>query len=63
MTYLQSPKEYTKTVTVLVLDNDECVGAWSMASAIYNIFADYVPKNTGIQVSECLRLFKDCLIK
>lgn len=61
MASLKSLQEYTKTV--LVLDNDECIGAWSMASAIYNVFADYVPKNTGIQVSECLRLFKDCLIK
>lgn len=60
MTSLKTPQEYN---IALVLDNDECIGAWSIASAIYNIFADYIPKNTGIKVSECLRLFKDCLIK
>ena len=63
MTSTKSQQEYEKRKIVIVLDNDECIGSWSIASAIHNIFADYIPKNTGLQVSECLRLLKDCLIK
>ena len=59
MTSPSSEKEYN----VVVLDNDECIGAWSLASAIHGIFADYLPKHTGIPIQECLRVFKDCTVK
>jgi hypothetical protein len=45
------------------MDNDECLGAWSLASGMYNIFAKYIPTNTGIKVSTCKKVFKKCLIK
>ena len=52
-----------KKATVFVLDNDECIGAWSLSSAIHDVFAGYIPTHTGISVSECTRVFKDCLVK
>jgi hypothetical protein len=57
------PKEYKKSRVVFVLDNDECLGAWSLASAIHGLFSDYIPKNTGIPLSDCMRIFKDNLVK
>ena len=53
------PKEYT----VLVLDNDECLGSWGLASGIHSFFVYYIPVHTGIPVSECLKALKTSLVK
>ena len=55
--------ESNKNIQVFVFDNDECIGALSLASAIHSIFATYVPKNTGILEKDCLSVLKGCLIK
>jgi hypothetical protein len=56
-------KSLEKEYTIIVMDNDECIGAWSLSSAIHGIFADYLPKNTGIPVHDCIKVFKDCIVK
>ncbi len=48
---------------VFVLDNDECLGAWSIASGIHMMFSGYIPVKTGIPVSVCVKVLKDCLVK
>jgi hypothetical protein len=48
---------------VFIFDNDECIGAWTLASSIHGVFSDYVPKATGIPVSDCLRVCRDSLVK
>ena len=52
--------EYRRTV--LLVDNDECIGAWSLASAIHGLFTTYIPTHTGIPVETCLQIFKKNLI-
>lgn len=52
-----------KQKTVFVLDNDECLGAWSLASALHGVFVTYIPEKTGIPVLDCINIFKDCLVK
>ena len=47
---------------VLVLDNDECLGAWSFASGLHHVFSTYIPKNTGISIKVCLEILKKRLI-
>ena len=61
MTLTESKKEYEKIV--IVLDNDECLGFWGIASAIYEIYASYVPVNTNIPTNECLKVIKNLLVK
>ena len=64
MDFTHSQKEYNgRARVVFVLDNDECIGAWSIASAIHSLFATYVPKNTGIPKSDCLKVLKSALVK
>ena len=67
MMSLSQPKEYKEpseqSKVILVMDNDECLGSWGIASAIHGLFRGYIPHNTGISVSECISVFKDCLVK
>ena len=60
MVSMLSEKEYR---TVVVIDNDECIGSWSLASAIHNLVVSYVHKYTGISVSDCTNILKSSLIK
>ena len=55
-----SEKEYR---TVVVIDNDECIGSWGLASAIYDLAISYISKCTGISVSDCTKALKSSLIK
>jgi hypothetical protein len=67
MVLKSSKQEYTKNnkteKIILIIDNDECLGAWSMASAIYNIFSGFISNKTGIKVSKCKKVLKYYLIK
>ena len=54
------PTEYK---TVIVLDNDECLGSWSLASGIHSLFYSYVPTCTGIPLSDCMEALKKSLVK
>ena len=60
MVSMLSEKEYR---TVVVIDNDECIGSWGLASAIHNLVVSYVHKSTGISVSDCTNTLKSSLIK
>lgn len=56
----QNPKnEYT----VLVVDNDECIGAWSLGSAIHDVVANYISKHTGIPTEKCVQVFKKYFVE
>lgn len=55
-----SKKEYR---TIFVLDNDECLGSWGLASALHHMFSLYIPTNTGIPVEKCIEVVKSSLIK
>ena len=48
---------------VVVLDNDECLGSWGIASGLYNLFVTYISVNTGINMMDCVDVFKFNLIK
>jgi hypothetical protein len=66
MTSVTFTKEYTKQKPnhlVFVLDNDECLGSWSLASGIHILFSDYIQKNTGIPLTDCMKVLKDSLVK
>ena len=52
-------KEYK---TIFVLDNDECIGSWGIASAFHHMFSSYIQINTGIPLSDCLNVLKQSLI-
>jgi len=56
---------YTKNdeYTVFVLDNDECLGAWGIASALHSLYNTYIPQNTGIPLEDCMRVFRDVMVK
>jgi hypothetical protein len=60
MSFVQSPDEYK---TVFVLDNDECIGTWSLASGIHSAFSSYIPEHTGMDEKTCLRILKECMVK
>lgn len=60
MTSKQLNKEYR---TIIVLDNDECLGAWSLGSAIQSLFSSYVPNNTGIPISDCMKTLQKAMVK
>jgi hypothetical protein len=48
---------------ILVLDNDECIGAWSFASGLHSLFSSYIPTNTGIKTDICIQVLKSGLLK
>ena len=52
-----------KNMKVVVLDNDECTGQYSLASGIHNMFCTYVPLNTGLSVNECVSVLRDGFVK
>jgi hypothetical protein len=53
----------TQKYTVFVLDNDECIGAWGLASGIHQFFVEYISVNSGIAVEKCVQVLKTCMIK
>ena len=48
---------------IVVLDNDECSGQYSLASGIHHMFCNYVPTTTGMSVDKCVRALKYGLVK
>lgn len=48
---------------VIALDNDECLGFFPLASAMYTLFVCYIAQTTGISPDKCAEIFRDVMVK